>query len=269
MKRLFALSCAVAFGFLAACNAKPQTPSALDENGNLKAGYQITTQGLTAAQNEEFSQALVKNNGELDLKALSPALRDALVASATKVEPEARRVAASLPAPLQTHAFSSNFTRAQSDASLQGMIAYDGKRLALVDLKDGYTIATIWATNCAPCIVELKDFAALARANNRKVRVIAIQSERPSDDLETKTKAALSRAGNVEGLEFWREVPSEQTLIAAQAKALPTTLLIGPDGQEIGRVVGFQTTDGTSSVWASQSAQDFLAKLSDFASNPI
>lgn len=123
---------------------------------------------------------------------------------------------------------------------------FDAKEepLTLSSLKGQGVVLNFWATWCAPCVHEMPALDALAaKLNGQGVRVIAVSEDRNALakvpafykdkgiehlDVYFDQKSALSRKFGIDGL--------------------PTTLLIGADGQEIGRIKGVLPWDDDAIV---------------------
>lgn len=109
-----------------------------------------------------------------------------------------------------------------------------GAAMTLEDFRGKVVLVNFWATWCAPCLVELP---ALARLADNKAgadfAVLAISTDRKGldfaqDFLEKRGIAAPP-------------VYSDATSMMAGGagiRAMPTTVLIGADGQELGRLGG-------------------------------
>jgi thiol-disulfide isomerase/thioredoxin len=109
-----------------------------------------------------------------------------------------------------------------------------GERFALSDFEGAYVLLNIWATWCPPCRKELPDLEALQRSlGGLPIRVIALSTD-------TGRLASVQRLYQELGLDMER-IFIDQTgnsMTALGVYALPTTLLIDPRGQEIGRKSG-------------------------------
>jgi len=109
-----------------------------------------------------------------------------------------------------------------------------GNELSLADFEGSTVVLNLWATWCAPCLKEMPDLDALEAAlGGPAFTVIALSQDR----------------GGLNQVEpFWDKAGLEHLAIyldeqmaagqAVEARGLPTTLLIDPEGREIGRVEG-------------------------------
>ena len=104
-------------------------------------------------------------------------------------------------------------------------------------------VLNFWATWCPPCVAEMPSLAALAHAlAPAGIPVLTVSADRGG----APTVQAFFRAHAVDGL----PILLDQASTAVHALALvglPTTLVIGPDGFERGRLEG-------SADWGSPAA---------------
>ena len=109
-----------------------------------------------------------------------------------------------------------------------------GRDLSLTAFRDRVVLLNIWATWCAPCRREMPTLDRLqAKLGGPDFEVVAL---------------SIDRAGIDAVRSFWREIGVEHLAMYVDATGeaatelgavgLPTTLLIGRDGREIGRLVG-------------------------------
>ena len=95
------------------------------------------------------------------------------------------------------------------------------------------TLVNLWATWCAPCIVEMPALDALAAREGEALNVVAL-----SQDLDGR--AAVTRFFAERG---FRELeanldPQMQFMTALGLGTLPTTILYDAEGREVWRMVG-------------------------------
>ncbi len=95
-------------------------------------------------------------------------------------------------------------------------------------------IINFWATWCAPCKKEMPSLNSLAKKFERKrIEVLTIASGRNSishiKDFFEKNK--------IDELPEYRD-PLGKAAITYGVIALPTTVIVGPKGQEVGRILG-------------------------------
>jgi thiol-disulfide isomerase/thioredoxin len=108
----------------------------------------------------------------------------------------------------------------------------DGGRHMLADFRGHYVLLNMWATWCAPCVSELPALARLSGAvPGLKVLAVDVGRDKASD------AAAFLKSHNAAALGTF--VDNNITLIRAfGAFGLPTTVLIDPGGNVVGKAVG-------------------------------
>lgn len=110
-----------------------------------------------------------------------------------------------------------------------------GTTRRIADFKGKVTVVNLWATWCAPCVLEMPTLAKLAAAYEGKpVEVVAISVDSP--DAADKAKAFIAKHAP---LAFYHD-PKMALPFAVKPAAvgMPTTIIYGPDGVERGRVAG-------------------------------
>lgn len=124
-----------------------------------------------------------------------------------------------------------------------------GERFALSDFEGAFVLLNIWATWCPPCRKELPDLEALQRSlGGQHIHVIALSTD-------TGRLVSVQRLYQELGLDKER-IFIDQTgnsMTALGVFALPTTLLMNPQGQEMGRKSG-------PAEWNSAEAVAFFEK---------
>ena len=164
----------------------------------------------------------------------------AALASAQSAKPFAKgEVAAFLPAsqPLDLN----NLT----------FLGEDGAPVTMAGFKDKTVLLNLWATWCAPCRKEMPALDELqADMGGEDFEVVAVNLDRGGPD---KPKAFLEEIG-VGNLSFYQDSTNkllQDLRKVARATGLPTTILIGPEGCEIGTMYG-------PAEWASGEAKDLI-----------
>ena len=113
-----------------------------------------------------------------------------------------------------------------------------GRDVSLATLPGDLVVVNLWATWCAPCVVEMPTLAALQRAYPGRVTVVPV-----SLDIAAKVPEAKAFLAKHPPLRFHHD-PKWSVPDAAQARAgLPTTIIYGEDGVERARVVGIAEWD--------------------------
>ncbi|WP_421984195.1 TlpA family protein disulfide reductase [Roseibium sp.] len=119
-----------------------------------------------------------------------------------------------------------------------------GKPVFLKDFEGAYLVVNVWATWCEPCREEMPALDQLTRnLGNRNIRVLPISID-------------TTGAGNIESFYRLHKLtdlpvyldPSQNTMRTLNVFGIPTTVLIDPDGREIGRMVGPAQWDSDESL---------------------
>lgn len=129
-----------------------------------------------------------------------------------------------------------NFVTHASPRAVPQMVLQTNKSRAvsLRDYRGEWLVVNFWATWCAPCRKEMPQLDALAaHYEGQGVRVIALSVDRGG---AAKPEKFLNELG-VRHLTRLYD-PSYKSARAAGLIGLPTTLLLNPDGQEVGRLAG-------------------------------
>lgn len=138
------------------------------------------------------------------------------------------------------------------DLSQLTFLGPDDQPLTLADFKDRTVLVNLWATWCAPCREEMPALDALqAELGGEDFEVVAVNLDRGGPE---RPKAFLEEIG-VTNLTYYHD--SSNRLLqdlrrVARATGLPTTILISPDGCEVGTMYG-------PAEWHSDEAKDLIA----------
>ena len=135
-----------------------------------------------------------------------------------------------------------NFTPPQSigPASEIRFVDADGRPHSLAEYAGRAVLVNFWATWCAPCVAELPSLERLqGQRGGERFQVVALSEDRQGWPVITPF---LQKIG-VRGLPAFHDAGGE-AMMKLKVGALPTTILFGPDGREVGRVVGPAEWDG-------------------------
>ncbi len=118
--------------------------------------------------------------------------------------------------------------------------------------KGKVVLLNLWATWCAPCRKEMPELSKLQKLlGSADFEVLAL-----SEDLKgAEASAAFLKESGADNLALYID-PKATALAALQSVGLPTTVLIGRDGKEIGRLLG-------PADWASEAAQNLVKAALD------
>ncbi len=121
-----------------------------------------------------------------------------------------------------------------------------GRELNLAAMQGQPVLVNLWATWCAPCVVEMPLLDTLAVEYEGRMRVIAVSQDRQGADKVEPFFAAR----DFKALEPWLD-PAGTLGDALAADGLPLTVLYDADGTEIWRVAGDYD-------WASAEAREAI-----------
>jgi len=154
--------------------------------------------------------------------------------ASTKPAPEAP--AASAPA-APTHDVARKLEHPADGQAAPAYAFYDakGRKLTAAAFKGKVVVMNLWATWCAPCKIEMPTLARLARAYQGKpVAVVAVSIDKPEALKEARAFIAQQAP-----LAFYNDPDAKLPWALKPAAAgMPTTLILGKDGLERGRISG-------------------------------
>jgi thiol-disulfide isomerase/thioredoxin len=126
-----------------------------------------------------------------------------------------------------------------------------GRKVTLADFKGKVVVMNVWATWCAPCKVEMPTLAKLAKAYEGKpVAVLAVSIDKP--EAADQAKAFLAQQAP---LAFYNDPEAKLPwALKPPASGMPTTIILGKDGLERGRISG-------EADWAGEGARTVIDKV--------
>lgn len=148
--------------------------------------------------------------------------------------PSSAGAAASL-APYATGAMA-NFRADAEPRPVPDLEFLDGERktVRLSDFRGRLVLLNLWATWCTPCREEMPTLDRLEGAlGGERFEVVALSVDKDGHDL---ARAFLDEM-KASHISLYND-PSARANFQMKGYGLPTTVLIGPDGREIGRLVG-------------------------------
>jgi thiol-disulfide isomerase/thioredoxin len=119
----------------------------------------------------------------------------------------------------------------------------DGNALDLT-AQDGPVLINLWATWCAPCVVEMPQLDTLAGELNGAVRVITISQDVRGADVVTPFFAKRGFAR----LEPWLDPDATLSAQFTPEGQLPLTILFDAKGKEVLRVTGGYEWDSPEAI---------------------
>ncbi|MEE4205408.1 MAG: redoxin domain-containing protein [Erythrobacter sp.] len=133
-------------------------------------------------------------------------------------------------------------TRDQARAPLPDFTVTDpeGNTLDLASLAGQPVLLNLWATWCAPCVVEMPMLDTLAAEMAGELQVVTV-----SQDIRgAETVAPFFAERGFERLEPWLDPDSELAVRMSDGGQLPLTVLYDASGREVLRVAGGYEWDG-------------------------
>lgn len=118
-----------------------------------------------------------------------------------------------------------------------------GRTLDLAAI-DGPVLINLWATWCAPCVVEMPQLDALAGQLDGEVRVVTVSQDLRGAEAVTPFFARRGFAR----LEPWLDPETELSARFSPEGQLPLTILFDGDGREVLRVAGGYAWDSEGAI---------------------
>ncbi|WP_295557352.1 TlpA disulfide reductase family protein [uncultured Hyphomicrobium sp.] len=131
-----------------------------------------------------------------------------------------------------------------------------GAPRTLKDFRGKTVLLNLWATWCAPCREEMPSLDRLQQdLGSDKFQVVALAVDRTGLEAARKFLDGI----NVKSLALYAD-PTTRSGSALRAVGMPTTILIDPEGREIGRLPG-------PAEWDSEAAKHLVSETLGTAAN--
>ena len=115
----------------------------------------------------------------------------------------------------------------------------EGRPASLAEFRGRPLLVNLWATWCAPCVIEMPSLDRLAEQESEGVEVLAL-----SQDLDGRDKVAeFFSARGFRRLEPYLDGDMAM-MTALRIGTLPTTILYDAEGREVWRMTGMAEWDG-------------------------
>jgi len=125
----------------------------------------------------------------------------------------------------------------------------DGAKLALAETKGQPVLLNLWATWCAPCVVEMPLLDELAGELGDSVRVLTV-----SEDIKgAEAVTPFFEQRGFDNLPRWMDPKNDLASAYGGGAALPLTVLYDAEGNEVWRVMGGYD-------WGSAEARELIAE---------
>ena len=119
-----------------------------------------------------------------------------------------------------------------------------GRNLTLDHFRGSLVLVNVWATWCPPCKDEMASLNHLALLfANKNIKIVPISI----DVSGALTVRSFYQRLDLNNLSIYVD-PSKNVMDALRITGIPTTILIGRDGREIGRMLGPAKWDAPESV---------------------
>jgi thiol-disulfide isomerase/thioredoxin len=118
-----------------------------------------------------------------------------------------------------------------------------GKRLDLAAL-DQPVLVNLWATWCAPCVVEMPALDNLARELEGEVKVVTVSQDTRGADVVVPFFAER----DFQYLEQWLDPRNDLAVAFTDGGLLPVTILFDAEGKEVLRVAGGYEWDSEEAI---------------------
>ena len=114
-----------------------------------------------------------------------------------------------------------------------------GEPVTLADFRGQPVLVNLWATWCAPCVVEMPTLDALAAREGDRLEVLTI-----SQDMQGQDKVdAFFEQRQFSTIEPYID-PELQLMAELRIDTLPTTILYDAEGREVWRMTGKEDWEG-------------------------
>ncbi len=126
----------------------------------------------------------------------------------------------------------------------------NGQDIALRDFRGRVVLLNVWATWCAPCVAEMPSLDRLAaQMESPRFAVVALNTDRRGDVVAPRFYKTHALSHLKTYVDF-----AGTAMTRLDLRSLPSTILIGADGKEIGRLEA-------SADWTLPENQAFLEQL--------
>jgi thiol-disulfide isomerase/thioredoxin len=109
----------------------------------------------------------------------------------------------------------------------------DGKPATMADFQGRPVLVNLWATWCAPCVIEMPSLDALAMREGDALQVLTLSQDLDGRALVTRFFAQR----NFRAIDAYLD-PQMQFMTERRLETLPTTILYDAQGKEVWRMVG-------------------------------
>ncbi|MCK0128962.1 TlpA disulfide reductase family protein [Erythrobacter sp. F6033] len=125
-----------------------------------------------------------------------------------------------------------------------------GATLNTADLKGTPVLLNLWATWCAPCVIEMPTLDALGTALEGEVKILTVSQDVRGADVV----APFFAQREFVNLEQWLDPDAQLNQALNEEGLMPVTILFDADGKEVLRVAGGYEWDSEEAIAAIREA---------------
>lgn len=126
-----------------------------------------------------------------------------------------------------------------------------GTPLTLEDFRGKWVVLNMWATFCIPCLQEMPSLNNLqAKLGGAEFEVVALNEDFGKIERKVELATQYYADNQLENLKVYVDYNAldKKSYFKLQIGGMPTTILIDPDGQELGRHCGAADWDGDEAL---------------------
>ena len=187
---------------------------------------------------------------------MTAALAAAALAGCDNDAPEPGQADEAIVEAVETNLLTGTLDRTFAGSTIPAVTLSDpeGATLATGDLGEGPVLLNMWATWCAPCVVEMPLLDELAADYGDDLRVLTV-----SVDLNAAVVAPFFEENGFDNLPRWIDSDGQLAASFGGGAVLPLTILYDAQGEEVWRVMGAYD-------WADEEAREAVAEALDGSS---
>ena len=132
-----------------------------------------------------------------------------------------------------------------------------GTPLTLNDFRGKWVVLNMWATFCIPCLKEMPSLNRLqAKLGGAEFEVVALNEDFGNIDRKVDLATAYYADNQLENLKVYVDYNAldKKSYFKLRIGGMPTTILIDPEGRELGRHCGAADWDGDETLEILRSA---------------
>ena len=126
-----------------------------------------------------------------------------------------------------------------------------GSPLTLADFRGKWVVLNVWATFCIPCLQEMPSLDNLqAKLGGQDFEVIALNEDFGKVERKIELAKNYYAENGLENLKVYVDYNAlkKKSYFRLRVGGMPTTILVDPDGRELGRHCGAASWDGDEAL---------------------